>query len=149
MADFYLDAGALFERARDVATASVANPAQGYALTDVVETEDAAEVVFSNTLSAQTFVQGTFCGAVAALKQRGVAANQVEQTPLGVQPGMHVRLHEFEAARANLAAALRAGGSEDDASNVIMTWLADQLPFPDGRTATAAPLAIVVVAAAA
>lgn len=145
MADLYFDANALFTNARDAVIASMSNPQSGYSLTDVLGSEEDGAAVFFNVISAQTFIQGTFCGAVESLRQRGIPATQVGQTELEERPGMHVTVDEFKDARANLAAALSAGGSERAANDVISRWLVGRLPFADSRAGTAVALAIVTI----
>ena len=74
--EFVMDAGALYEKAAEVAERAITvDPDTGYALGDVVPDEDDLATVFHNTITAQIFVEGTLTGCVTAIGQtRGAAS---------------------------------------------------------------------------
>lgn len=149
MGKMYLDAGEIYDRAKEVARVSVAGaPETDYGLEDVMS-EEAWMAVTSSSFLSLIPVHATLNGCIEALKARTVSAAEVERVVGPPPQGTAVTAEDMNTARSWLANTLAANVDEDGRQAMIDREAFDREWSSSPVRITSLVLALVVIAAAA
>ena len=108
----YLDAGALYEKAAEVAERALGvDPEAGYALTDI-DDEATLLAALSTPFVGQLLVEGTLTGCIAALAHTPTVAGTAPNVTVAAPQGTAVTTDDMRHAQAILATSI--SGQLDD-----------------------------------
>lgn len=149
MGKMYLDAGEIYDRAKQAAHVSVAgSPGTDYGLEDVMP-EDAWMAITSSSFLSLIPLHATLNGCIEALTARTVSAAEVERVDGPPPQGMAVTAEDMKTARSWLADTLAANVDEDGRQVMIDREAIDREWSGNPERITSLVLALVLIAGAA